>query len=263
MYAEDRPGLSSGRNRGILEAGGDIIAITDDDVVVDTYWLTALAKGFEASENVACVTSMLLPLEMETQAQMWIEEFAGFNKGFIRCIFNSKSGRKDNPLYPFTAGRFGTGGGLALTAAFLQEEGSFDLALGNGSRSGGGEDLAMFFRVIMRGYSLVYEPSSLVYHEHHRDYSKLRKQMYYYGSSLTAYLTKIVIDNPLLLFRIIALIPHGLFLILSPELYKNRKKSTQFPKELTYLEEKRDAARFVSIYQRSLGNKSPHISSNP
>ncbi|MFL5660040.1 MAG: glycosyltransferase [Ktedonobacteraceae bacterium] len=235
---EDRPGLSSGRNRGILEARGDIIAITDDDVVVDAYWLAALAKGFEAAENVACVTSLLLPLELETSAQVWIEEFGGFNKGFIRRIFDRKSGRKDNPLYPFTAGKFGTGGGLALTTTFLQKEGSFDLALGNGSRSGGGEDLATFFHVIMRGYCLVYEPGSLVYHEHHRDYAKLRRQMYFYGSSLTAYLTKIVIDNPLLLFRIITLIPHGLFLILSSRSDKNRKKSTQFPKELTRLERK-------------------------
>ena len=233
---EDRPGLSWGRNRGVAEARGNIIAFTDDDVVVDTYWLSGLAQGFEVAEKVACVTSLLLPLELETSAQMWLEEFGGFNKGFKRRIFDAKNGGEDIPLYPFTAGRFGTGGGMAFTAAFLREEGNFDPALGNGSPSGAGEDLAAFFHVIARGYRLVYEPSSLLYHEHHRDYAKLQKQTYYYGSSITAYLTKIVIANPLLLFRIAALVPQGLFFILSSRSEKNQKKSTHFPPKLTALE---------------------------
>lgn len=233
---EDRPGLSWGRNRGILEARGKIIAFTDDDVVVDGHWLAGLAKGFEAAENVACVTSLLLPLELETFAQVRLEEFGGFNKGFEKRIFDRKSGGEDIPLYPFTAGRFGTGGGMAFTAAFLQEEGNFDVALGNGTPSGAGEDLVAFFHVIARGYRLVYEPGSLIYHEHHRDYAKLKKQLYYYGSSVTAYLTKIILQNPLLLFKIALLVPQGLFFIFSPRSGKNQKKSVHFPKELTHLE---------------------------
>src|SRR5258708_38654152 len=110
---EDRPGLSAGRNRGIVEARGDIIAFTDDDVVVDAYWLAGLARGFEAAENVACVTSLILPLELETPAQFLFEEFGGFNKGFTRRVFDRKSGRKDTPLYPFTSGGFLTGARIA------------------------------------------------------------------------------------------------------------------------------------------------------
>lgn len=233
---EDRPGLSWGRNCGIREARGKIIAITDDDVVVDAYWLSGLAQGFEVAENVACVTSLLLPLEIETPAQLWLEEFGGFNKGFRQRIFDRKSGGEDIPLYPFTAGRFGTGGSMAFTAAFLQVEGNFDPALGNGTPSGAGEDLAAFFHVIARGYRLVYNPGSLLYHEHHRDYAKLRKQLYYYGTGLTAYLTKIILGNPLLLCKVVTLLPQGLFFIFSSKSEKNQKKSVHFPLELSKLE---------------------------
>lgn len=233
---EDRPGLSWGRNHGILAARGEIVAFTDDDVVVDTHWLSGLARGFEVAENVACVTSLLLPLELEAPAQVWLEEFGGFNKGFKRRVFDRRHGGEDIPLYPFTAGRFGTGGGMAFTAAFLRAEGNFDPALGNGTPSGAGEDLVAFFHVIERGYRLVYEPASLLYHEHHRDYAKLRKQIYYYGSSISAYLTKVIIANPLLIFRIALLVPAGLIFTLSPHSSKNNKKSVTFPRELNGLE---------------------------
>jgi O-antigen biosynthesis protein len=90
--------------------------------------------------------------------------------------------------------------------------------------------------VIARGKRLVYEPASLVYHEHRRDYTGLCKQMHYYGIGLTAYFTKLIVDNPLLLFKILARLPQGLFYLFSPHSGKNSKKSTHFPKELTTLE---------------------------
>src|SRR6266404_1117746 len=74
---------------------------------------------------------------------------------------------------------------------------------GPGTRTGGGEDLDVFFRVIMGGYRLVYEPASLLYHLHRRDYAHLRKQIYSYGVGFTAYLTKCLLDDPRLVFDFI------------------------------------------------------------
>src|SRR5207302_7024291 len=100
----------------------------------------------------------------------------------------------------------------------------------------GAEDLAAFFQVITRGYRLVYEPAALLYHPHRRDYMALRKYLYGYGVGLTAYLTKILLDTPRLLFDLIPKLPYGLVFTLSARSPKNNKKSIQYPKELTILE---------------------------
>ncbi len=177
-----------------------------------------------------------MPLELEVETQAWFEEFGGLGKGFTRRIFDRAGSDVDIPLYPFAAGQFAAGASMASTSAFLRRIGGFDPALGTGTRTGGGEDLSAFFQVISSGSQLVYEPASILYHLHRRDYFQLRKQIYYYGAGLMAYLTKIVVDNPLLLFSILAKVPYGLFFILSTRSTKNSKRSRDYPRDLITLE---------------------------
>jgi GT2 family glycosyltransferase len=233
---EDHPGLSWAHNCGRKAARGKILAFTDDDVVVDPYWLIELVRGFSVADNVGCVTGLVLPLELETPAQLWFEEFGGFNKGFTRGVYDMGKNHPKTPLYPYTAGRFGTGANMAFTAAFLDSAGGFDPALGTGTPAQNGEDLAAFFQVVARGYTLVYTPTALLYHLHRRDYPGLYKQIYTYGVGLTAYLTKSVFDNPRLLFDLVTKLPYGLYFTLNARSPKNSKKTTQYPRELTRVE---------------------------
>jgi glycosyltransferase involved in cell wall biosynthesis len=230
---EDRPGRCLALNSGMMAAQGDILAFTDDDVMIDRYWLVELVRGFSRADDVACVTGLVLPLELETPAQFWFEEYCGFSKGFIRSVFDMGESRPKTRLYPYAAGRLGTGANMSFRTTFLRSVGGFDVALGAGSLAQGAEDLAVFFQVVTRGYRLVYEPAALLYHPHRRTYSALRKYMYGYGVGLTAYLTKILLDTPRLLFDLIPKLPHGLIFTLSYRSLKNSKELPQYPKELT------------------------------
>ena len=227
---EDVAGLSRGLNRGITAARGEILAFTDDDVVVDAYWLLHLTKAFSMGDDVTCVTGLVLPQELETQAQFWFEEFGGFSKGFRRRIYDMADNRPSEPLYPYTAGRFGTGANMAFRAAFLKTIGGFDPAMQTGM------DIAVFFQVVRGGYKLVYEPAALVHHIHRRRYAELQKQIYSYGVAVTAYLTKSILDTPQLFLELILKIPYGLFFVLSTKSSKNKQKSSQYPRNLTLAE---------------------------
>lgn len=235
---EDIAGLATAHNAGLPAASHDLLVFTDDDVVVDSQWLKAYARAFAAGKNVGCVTGMIFPIEMETPAQMLIEQYGGFNKGFTRRFFDLGPNRPDNPLYPYAAGSFGSGANMAFTKEALQAIGGFDDALGAGSKGVGGDDLASFFDVVSAGYQLVYEPAAIVHHRHHDKYETLCKTMYGYGVGLTAFLTKTIIDKPTRLFTFLYRAPQGLYYALSSNSAKNQGKVADYPAELTALERK-------------------------
>lgn len=233
---EDRAGLSNARNKGLVETSGEIVAFTDDDVLVEPGWLTNLVAAFGLAPHVACVTGLILPAELETPAQLWLEEYGGFAKGYERQLFDLGEHRAAGPLYPYTMGQFGSGASLAFKAAALRNLGGFAAELGAGTQALGGEDLDIFFRVLMSGGAVVYEPGAILRHAHRRDYEGLRRQMHSYGVGLAAALTKCLVDRPMRVFDLARRVPAGLSYLLRSTSPKNERKRVDFPKELTRLE---------------------------
>lgn len=249
---EDQPGLAVAHNRGLVEVEAPLVAFTDDDVIADRHWLTELVKGFNTVENVACVTGMIFAAEMESPAQEWIEQF-GFNKGFARRVFDLSENRSGDPLYPYTAGVFGSGANMAFQTSFLQQIGGFDPALGAGSVAMGGDDLAAFFEVITRGYRLVYEPAAFVCHYHRRDYAGLRRQAYSYGVGLTAYLTKTLIDRPGRIVSLVTKMPYGFARMLNPRTSRGVQRR-DLPTELIGIERRGMLAGPFAYVRSRLGS---------
>jgi GT2 family glycosyltransferase len=235
---EDQPGLAAAHNRGVSESKGSLIAFTDDDVVVDRDWLLELARSIQVAGDVGCVTGMILPAELESPAQVWAEDHWRFCKGFAERRFDLDEHRGTSPLYPYTAGIFGSGANMAFRADVLEDIGGFDPAIGVGTAARGGDDLFAFFRVVTAGYTLVYSPSAIVRHWSARDYRSLRRQAYGYGVGLAAYLTKTVVDEPGRFPALSVRAPRGIAYALSGRSPKNGSRSHDYPAELKWLERK-------------------------
>ena len=178
---EPRPGLDWARNRAILEAKGEIIAYTDDDVAVDAGWVSAIAQTFAESPEVMAVTGLVAPYELETEAQVLFEDYGGFGRGFERKWHQRQPGQSF-PWQWLGAGQFGTGANMAYRRSVLDEIGVFDPALDVGTPTNGAGDLEMFIRILQSGYALVYEPKALIRHRHRREYAQLKRQISFNGS---------------------------------------------------------------------------------
>ena len=187
---EPRPGLDWARNRAIEEARGEILAYTDDDVVVDPLWVSALVRLFADDPAVMAVTGLVAPYEMETRAQVLFERYGGFGRGFKRIWFRFDDASGDDPFIHIGAGRFGTGANMAYRRSVFGQIGGFDPALDVGTVTNGGGDLEMFFRVLEEGHTLVYEPAALVWHRHRTTYEELHVQLTNHGVGLYSYFVR-------------------------------------------------------------------------
>jgi O-antigen biosynthesis protein len=228
---EHRPGLSWARNAGLSAARGELAAFTDDDVVVDPAWVGAIRAAFAETPEVGCVTGLILPLELETPTQLLVERFASFGKGFAPRIYSLDTPPADQPLFPYTAGYFGSGANMAFRTSVLRDLGGFDPVLGTGTRARGGEDLDICIRLLQAGSRLAYEPRSIVWHRHPETLPRLRRQVFDYGAGLGAMLGKHLLTGPNR-WTILSRAPQGLRYYTNPKSRKNAMRDTTFPRSL-------------------------------
>ena len=178
------------------------------------------------------MTGAILPLALDTQARLWMEEWGGYAKGFERRAFDLGSHRPDGPLFPYAIAACGSGASMTFRRADLLSRGGFDPALGGGAPARSGEDLALLLDVVGSGGTVVYEPGAIVWHGHPATEERFRRVMHDYGVGLTAYLTRDILRRPLDALRIAARLPAAAAYFARPSSGRNRRRSPTFPGDI-------------------------------
>ena len=247
VVREPRPGISAARNAGLAAATGEIVAFTDDDVEVDRRWLRALGERFARQRDLAAVTGLVVPAELETPAQIFFEESgSGLDRGYGALTFE-RAGRfqirrrsledgseRVHSLYQ--AGELGLGSNMAFRASVLRAMGGFDVALGTGTPTHGGEDLAMLIELIAAGHRVAYEPSAIVHHTHRATLEDLERQIHGYGVGFTAMLTAIALRDPRHVAGLAAVLPAWARSLRNPASPKRNHRSDEYPAGLGRVE---------------------------
>lgn len=171
---EPRPGLDVARNTGVAAAGGAIVAFTDDDVEVPREWLGRLAACF-ADADVVAATGLVLPAELDTEAQIVFErDFGGLDRGYAARRFDAawfaRHRRTGAPVW-----QIGAGANMAFRRAAVLAAGGFDERLDAGAAGCSG-DSELWYRLLAAGGVCVYTPAAVVRHHHRATLPELRRQ---------------------------------------------------------------------------------------
>jgi glucosyl-dolichyl phosphate glucuronosyltransferase len=156
---ENKLGLSNARNRGVKEAGGEIIAFTDDDVIVDKYWLQNMAKVFKGN-NVSCVGGRIFPIWGKPCPEWLIN-----NLWLLSCLYGPLAllDYGDNQFYLEKSMLWGAN--FAVRKRMFGKYGAFNTSLGRiPGKLYAGEETALIRRLIENGEKVLYAPDVIVHH---------------------------------------------------------------------------------------------------
>jgi glycosyltransferase involved in cell wall biosynthesis len=228
---EPRPGLSWARNRAI-EYAHDVLAWVDDDETCDEWWAAEIARGFVEVPSADAVTGAVVPSELETPSQLFFERYGSVrrHRGFARAVFSPATRELQSPLYPLPP--FGIGANMAFRRSALERIGGFDCALGAGTLTQTAEDTAAFTALLLSGGTIVYQPTSIVRHQHRRDDAVLHELLRGHGRGLGAFYTSMLLRRPSCAGELIRLLPAALRDQFSPAGKRADKLSGGIPAEL-------------------------------
>jgi len=153
---EAKPGKSNALNSAIRVSNCDVVAFMDDDVIVDSAWLTRLTSALMDS-SYSGVGGKILP-QWKTTPPRWlpVKERYGLAP-LVMFDLGDAGGPLDEPPY---------GTNMAFRRGAFDRYGEFRTDLG--PRPGSeirNEDTEYGRRLLEAGEHFYYEPSAVVYHE--------------------------------------------------------------------------------------------------
>lgn len=195
---ESVPGLDFARNRALREATADIVAFTDDDVILSEDWVRSIRRCFLEDPSLGICTGRVEALALKTEGQRLFEANSGFSAGkkTIRLIPPGGGGRGIRlPLISWML-RIGAGCSLAVWRDAALSIGGFDEAMDQGQVLPAGGDHDLIWRLVLGGWGLRYEPNVFARHEHRKDLSAAVQQILDHNRGSVAMLLKALRISP-------------------------------------------------------------------
>ncbi len=137
-------------NRGIREAQGELLAFTDDDLLAEPTWLLGLWQALQ--DGAEAVTGRVLPCWLGRRPD-WLTDGAVRRLG-LGCIDYGTRRRT-----PAEGDCRWVGGSLAMRRDVAERIGPFNVRLHRE------EDTNYYRRCLLQGVRIMYEPSSVTYHQ--------------------------------------------------------------------------------------------------
>jgi cellulose synthase/poly-beta-1,6-N-acetylglucosamine synthase-like glycosyltransferase len=162
LLRQENAGPAAARNRGAVEAKGEVLAFTDDDCAPASDWLATLATRFEASPDCA--------IGGETHNALRKNLYSTASQTLISYLVAYYGGVPERA-------RFFPSCNVAFPAARFRDVGGFDVSFPRSA----GEDRELCDRWQRRGHRMLYAPGSVVYHSHHLTAKTFFRQHFHYG----------------------------------------------------------------------------------
>ncbi len=168
-------GLSTARNIGIAAAKNDIVALADDDVLVDRSWLESLVDTLDRAGDRIVVSGKVVAGQPETLGAV----APSVTPDIEHATFSGRLNR--DPL---------CGGNCATYRSTFADVGPFDERLGIGARFRSAEDNDMAYRLLDAGYRIVTDPDAVMVHRAWRAGGDARRVRWRYGIGQGAFYVK-------------------------------------------------------------------------
>ncbi|MEJ0099066.1 MAG: glycosyltransferase family A protein [Pseudomonadota bacterium] len=188
----DKAGLSRAYNLGIAASAGEIIACTDDDVVVPKDWIAQIAKVFAADKDAGILYGQVLIPRSLVEAER--------NGLVVPSLPIPKYERMIRGGTRYKV--FGMGANYALRRSVFERAGPFDEALGGGGPLRSSQDYDLAYRIYRTGYAIVLAPDVQVDHYGSRTPDQWPGTMKAYGIGDGAFYSKHIRCGDLLAFTL-------------------------------------------------------------
>ncbi len=175
----DKAGLSRASNAGMRVSEGDVIAFTDDDVIVPTDWVSSIARAFAADAEAGLLYGQVkVPAELVEQVKQGL-------------VVPSLTWEKRERLHKSSYFKiWGMGANFAVRRAILATVGGFDEALGGGAPLRSSQDFDFAYRTFLKGHAILLEPTVMVDHYGTRTADQWPATMANYGIGDGAFYSK-------------------------------------------------------------------------